>query len=317
MPFRQVFVAGFPAIAVRSADLEFVVVPALGARITNLRRLPGREWLWRSDQIPLALPVAGESYIETADSGGWDECFPTVGPCPMPGNPALQLPDHGELWSAPWQSRVYELAGGTAFTGTVQGSLLPYEFHREVVLDHQDPVIRFHYRLRHRGLESFPFLWSAHPLFNVQPGTALTLPSVHSMRVDAAHGGPEQREQDVAWPLEGGGGSFVFPGDREFAVKLFGDIGPSGRAILTDPVKGERLEFVIPPAQIGQVGLWINCRGWAPPGMTPYYNLGLEPCIGSPDRLDDAVERWRMAAVLEPGEVREWGFEVWLFGEGE
>lgn len=317
MPFRQVNVSGFPAVALRSSDVEIVVVPALGAKITNLRRLPGREWLWRSDQIPLAPPIPGASYVETADSGGWDECFPTVGPCLLPENPAVLLPDHGELWSAPWETRVYQLTGGTAFTGTVRGTLLPFEFHREIVVDHQDPVVRFHYQLRHLGGRSFPFLWSAHPLFNVQPATTLTMPSVHSVRVDAAHGRPELRGEEIPWPLDGTGGSFVFPEATEFAMKLFGNIGPSGKAILSDPLKGERLEFVIPQQQVPQIGIWINCHGWSPAGKRPYYNLGLEPCIGAPDRLDDAVERWKMAATLHPGEVREWGFEIWLYGDGE
>ncbi|HEX7336364.1 MAG TPA: hypothetical protein VF252_04065, partial [Gemmatimonadales bacterium] len=67
-------------------------------KVTNFRRLNGREWLWRSDQIPLAPARPGASYVETADSGGWDECFPTVGPCPVPGAPpgTPPLPDHGE-----------------------------------------------------------------------------------------------------------------------------------------------------------------------------------------------------------------------------
>jgi len=99
VPFRQTTVSGFPAIALRSPEIEVVVVPALGMKLTNLRRLRGREWLWRNEQIPLRLPGSGTSYVETADSGGWDECFPTVGP-------SLDLPDHGELWSADWTSSV-------------------------------------------------------------------------------------------------------------------------------------------------------------------------------------------------------------------
>ena len=59
-----------------SAELEVIAVPSIGMKLTNLRRLAGREWLWRSDQIPLAPPRPGASYVETADSGGWDECFP-------------------------------------------------------------------------------------------------------------------------------------------------------------------------------------------------------------------------------------------------
>ncbi len=47
--------------------------------------------------------------------------------------------------------------------------------------------------------------------------------------------------------------------------------------------------MVVRAAEVPQVGVWINCRGWAPPGRKPYYNLALEPCIGAPDRLDVAV----------------------------
>ena len=72
MSFRQTSVSGFPAVALRSTQVEIVAVPAIGMKLTNLRRLNGREWLWRSDQIPLAPPKPGASYVETADSGGWD-----------------------------------------------------------------------------------------------------------------------------------------------------------------------------------------------------------------------------------------------------
>lgn len=311
MSYRQVQVSGFPAVALRSEEIEIIVVPALAGKLTNLRRLRGREWLWRNDQITFSTPRAGASYIETADSGGWDECFPTVGPCPLPGTLDIMLPDHGELWTLPWESRVYDFAGGTAVTGTVRGALLPYDFHREVILDRDDPVVRFHYRLRHLGDTPFPWIWSAHPLFNVQPGTTLTLPSVHQVRVDAARGRSEAKGDTIPWPL-GGGASFVFSEDDPWAMKVFGDIGPSGRAILTDPREGEQLELVIPSAQIPQVGMWINCNGWAPEGKRPYYNLALEPCIGAPDRLDEAVASWKSAQLLNPGETREWGFEVRL-----
>jgi len=100
-------------------------------------------------------------------------------------------------------------------------------------------------------------------------------------------------------------------------VKAFGDVGPSGRAILTDPRRGERLELAFSPTAVPQVGLWINNRGWAPPGKRPYYNLALEPAIGAPDRLDDAVLDWKTAATLEPGAERTWALDLWLLEEGE
>jgi galactose mutarotase-like enzyme len=321
MSFRQTKVSGFPAVALRSAHLEVVAVPATGMKLTNLRRLNGREWLWRSDQIPLALPEPGASYVDTADSGGWDECFPTVGPCTLPGpssGPPVVLPDHGELWSAKWSSSVYEHGSGTTLAGSAQGTVYPYEFQREVTLDPAQPVVRFRYRLRHTGTESFPWIWSSHPLLNVQPGSELSLTGVSQVRVSAVHGRDDLSENDVvSWPGAIGGNAerFSFPSDGGWAMKLFGDLGPEGRMVLTDPRKGERLELVVRREEVPQVGIWINCRGWAPPGRTPYYNLALEPCIGAPDRLDLAAKEWQTAQALRPGEEREWSVEAWLFEE--
>jgi galactose mutarotase-like enzyme len=291
-------------------------------KLTNLRRLDGREWLWRSDQIPLAPPKPGTSYVETADSGGWDECFPTVGPCPILGAPpgTPPLPDHGELWSAPWSSSVYDGADGTTLAGSARGTAFPYEFHRQITQDPAEPVVRFRYLLRHTGDKPFPWIWSAHPLLNVQPGSVLELPGVTQVKVAAVHGRDDLSENDVvSWPGAIGGTSdrFTFPTDGSWAAKLFGDLAGEGRMILTDPRRGERLEMVVRTDQVPQVGVWINCRGWAPPGRTPYYNLALEPCIGAPDRLDVAIGEWHSAQTLHPGEERSWSVDVRLLDQAD
>jgi galactose mutarotase-like enzyme len=314
MSFRQTSVSGFPAVALRAAELEVLAVPSLGMKLTNLRRPNGREWLWRSDQIPLSPPRPDASYVDTADSGGWDECFPTVGPCPFPGAPSRPwLPDHGELWSAPWSSSVYDHAGGTTLAGRTEGTVFPYEFERELTLDKNEPVVRFRYRVRNLGHTPFPWIWSSHPLLNVQPGSKLELVGVEQVRIAAEHGREDlQVGAVVSWPsaISGEAQHFTFPENGSWAVKLFADVGVEGRMSLTDPRKGERLEFMVPAGEVPQVGVWINCRGWAPPGRTPYYNLALEPCIGAPDRLDMAVEDWKTAQTLAPGEERRWSLEV-------
>ena len=321
MSFRQTSVSGFPAIALRSPDVELIVVPAIGMKLTNLRRLSGREWLWRSDQIPLAPPKPGASYVETADSGGWDECFPTVGPCPVPGAApgTPPLPDHGELWSAGWTSSIFDTDAGTTIAASARGIAFPYEFHRQITLDLREPVVRFDYLLQHTGDAPFPWIWSAHPLLNVQPGSLLELPGVTQVKVAAVHsqppgGAPLQVDDEVSWPEAIGGdqGRFAFPEGGKWAVKLFGDLGPEGRMVLTDPRRGERLEMEVRRDEVPQVGIWINCHGWAPAGRTPYYNLALEPCIGAPDRLDLAVRDWHMAQMLQPGEERRWSLRVRL-----
>jgi galactose mutarotase-like enzyme len=204
--------------------------------------------------------------------------------------------------------------------GSVTGSIFPCEFHRQVVLHPDEPSIRFRYLLRHTGEAPFPWIWSSHPLLNVQPGTVLSLPGVTRVKVAAAHGRQDWKEGDtVSWPeAVGGGGSgggggddFTFPREGNWAAKLFADVGAEGPMVLIDPRRGEPLEFIAGP-EVPQVGLWINCRGWAPPGRTPYYNMALEPCIGAPDRLDLAVTGWHTAQTLEPGESRQWSLELRL-----
>lgn len=299
-----------------------MAVPAVGMKLTNLRRPRGREWLWRNDQIPLAAPRAEASFVEAGDSGGWDECFPTVAPSPVPGAPAgtPPLPDHGELWSAGWTSSVFGHDGGTTLTASAAGRILPYEFHRELVVDAHEPILRLRYRVRNTGDSAFPWIWCAHPLFTLQPGTTLHTPTMHQVRLDAALGIPDLSRGDIVpWPAAfgGEGDAFVLPGEGAWAAKLFGDVGPSGRMILTDPRRGERLEIRVRPEEVPQVGIWINNRGWAPPGRRPYLNLGLEPAIGAPDSLEEAVRDWKTAQSLAPGEERGWGLEVRLLEEGE
>jgi hypothetical protein len=143
---------------------------------------------------------------------------------------------------------------------------------------------------------------------------------VSQVKVDAVHGRDDlQANQVVSWPkgVSGQADPFTFPRDGAWAAKLFGDVGAEGRMRLIDPRRGERLEMVVDRGQVPQVGLWINCRGWAPPRRTNYYNFGLEPCIGAPDRLDRAVSDWKTAQILQPGELREWSLEVWLLDEAD
>ena len=317
MPFRQITVSGLPAIALRGDEIEVVVVPSVGMKLTNLRRPRGREWLWRNEQIPLALRQSDASFIESGDSGGWDECFPTVGPCPIPGAPAgtPPLPDHGELWHAVWTSSVYEHAGGVTLNASAQGRLLPYDFHRELTLDPHDPVMRLRYRVRNTGSSAFPWIWSSHPLLNVQAGTTLEIPGLRQVRVASAQGLQGLDAGDiVSWPEAFGGREerFTFTEEAAWAAKLFGDVGSAGRMVVTDSRRQERLEISVRADEVPQVGLWINQRGWAPAGKSPYFNLGLEPAIGAPDRLDEAVRDWGMAQSLGPGEERGWSIEVRL-----
>ena len=305
MAYRQLQVAGFPALALFNEEIECVVVPSLGGKLSNLRRRRGREWLWRDASRELGDRPEGGSF---PDTGGWDECFPNIAPGPMPqalpGEPLL--PDHGELWSLTWQHDLLETPAATVLTARVEGVALPYEFQRDVIVPHEGHEVRIEYRLIHRGTVPFPFLWSAHPVFGAPAGMRVTLPTVTTMRVDHSSGRPDlPADAEVPWPLDGESQSWAVPEVSGWSAKLFADVGASGLAILTAPGRGEQLEIQVDPAQVPNLGLYVDARADGT-------RLGVEPCIGAPDRLDRAVGVWRAAAVLGVGEHRKWGITLRL-----
>ena len=92
-----------------------------------------------------------------------------------------------------------------------------------------------------------------------------------------------------------------------YACKLFVDPARGEAAVLED---GARLEVRFELAEVPTVGLWLNHAGWTPfAGGVPYRNLGLEPCIGAPDTLDEALGAWSSAHWLAPGRTRTWSLE--------
>jgi hypothetical protein len=61
-----------------------------------------------------------------------------------------------------------------------------------------------------------------------------------------------------------------------------------------------------------QLAVWMNFGAWSADGGTPYYNLGLEPCIGAQDSLADAVAQYGLFASLPPRGSKGWWLEIEL-----
>jgi galactose mutarotase-like enzyme len=293
------------------------LMPALGGKIAELE-LAGRQWLWKSPVIPFRTGEDGTSYVETADSGGWDECFPTVGACTLPSSAGpwagLSLPDHGELWARTARLEVLARGDGQEATCVWRGLRLPYRFERTVRVS-PSGTVEMRYAAANESDVPLPYLWSAHPLLPLTPDTRVELPEGARVRVWAQHGidmggaGAEFR-----WPhaaARGRAADFSRParvaGGLRYACKLFVDL-PAGRDVAAAVVEGGvRLEVRVDTREVPQMGLWINHRGWTPFRRgKPYCNLAFEPCIGAPDTLSEAFGAWDGAHWLAPGETRYW-----------
>jgi hypothetical protein len=108
------------------------------------------------------------------------------------------------------------------------------------------------------------------------------------------------------WPFVRAAGrvlDFLTPFDvaKEYACKLF--LEPTvGKACLRQG--DDELEVTFDTSEVPHLGVWINKGGWTPfRRERPYLNLAIEPCLGAPDALSDALGDWKRAQWLEPGEV--------------
>ena len=300
-------------------DSRLTLLPALGGKIASLQ-MAGREWLWTSDVIaPREADDAMRadddvSYVLLADSGGYDECFPTVGACTLSAAAdtfaGLRLPDHGELWSQrPHTVTTHDGACDVA-TCVWTGRRMPYTVERAARV-HPDGRVELRYAAENHGPTPLPFLWSSHPLLPLTPSTRLCLPAGAELRVDATHGAAVAGAMRGAWPrvtTVHGDVDLSRPaaaGDG-YACKLFVAL-PREPVVVAVEEAGTRLEVAIDGRELTHVGLWINNGGWTPfADGRAYHNLAFEPCIGAPDSLARALDVWDAAAWLAPGEQRSW-----------
>jgi hypothetical protein len=310
-----------PALArttLMGSGTRVVLYPELGGKIGALE-MGDRQWLWTSDVIPFRRPVEGSSYVETADSGGFDECFPTVGPCTLPTEAGafagVHLPDHGELWS---QRCALDARDATAVEPASTAALctwrtrhLPALFERTLRIL-EDGAVVLDYRATNLAPRRLPFLWSAHPLLPLLADAHIALPEGARMRVWAAHR-IDVADGEHRWPEVRLRDGSVFDASRpglrngRWAMKLFLDVDPDGEGAIG--WGGTALSCAWQGTT--HFGLWLNHRGWTPfDGAEPYLNLAFEPCIGAPDSLAGALGSWQSAAWLEEGEVRTWSLRL-------
>ncbi|MFI5314588.1 MAG: DUF5107 domain-containing protein [Myxococcota bacterium] len=271
------------ALVLENAAVAIAVLPELGGKIASLvNRATGREWLWRNPYLPYRRAAPGDSYVALHDTGGIDECFPTVAPTDS-------LPDHGELYSQAW---TVERRTDDSLVTSVPGPRARYRFQRTLHLARAAARLDLDYRLENLSDGELPFVWCLHPLFAIEPGMRIELPDSPPLCV------PDPSSRDFA----------------PSASKTFAGPLTRGEVGLVTADGGEALRLRFDPAQTPFVGVWRNFAGWSGAGTPPYFNLALEPSIGDSDSLDEAIARGT-AGLLAPRAVRSWRVAIELSPE--
>ncbi|MFN5678601.1 MAG: hypothetical protein ACK48C_15790 [Roseiflexaceae bacterium] len=305
---------GFVRQVVTNAVMQVTYVPQLGGKISQITdRRSGRNWLWRHPRMPYQFNDPHASYVAVADSGGWDECFPTVGKCTYPTAPwqGVALADHGELWSQVPESQLTQTTDGVQIQTQWRGVALPYTFARTIHIG-ADAAITIDYQVHNTGAAPIQWIWCAHPLFAIAPGMVLETPagtrffrlaSDKQLIVESPHAIQASATQtlDLHYlPLINAG----------FGVKLYSETLPQG-AVTLRAHDGE-IGMTWDVAEVQQLAIWLNAGAWSADNGQPYYNMGIEPAIGGYDRLDEAIAHTTSYAQLAPGQRRCWRLGITL-----
>lgn len=171
---------GFIAYRLENSQIALIVVPTLGAKIASMVYKPsGREWLWSNPYSTVKPAQHGDCYTDKFDLGGWDECFPSVAKTTYPESPweGVEIGDHGEIWSQPWQTEIISYKGTLALNMVATGVGLPYRFERTISINENDSTMSLKYSVENLSDHDMPFIWSSHPIFAVEPGMKLSFPT--------------------------------------------------------------------------------------------------------------------------------------------
>lgn len=285
---------GFEVHVLRSEALEVRIIPELGAKIASLRCLiSGREWLWSLPGARLSRNRLGDSFGDGPLVGA-DECFPTVASCFWNGR---TLPDHGEIWTEPWD---VEVVGGSVLT-VVRCPISPFTFRRRASLDGQE--LRLDYEVENTGQEEEAFLWAFHPLLAINDGDQIELP-VSTVKTDFSMNCPlGEFGACWNWPRPG---SEIQLARMDFgpfpmaAAKLYAENLGEGHAAIRSANTGESLEFRFDLHQLDSVGLWINRGGW-----NGFHHVAIEPTNSTADSLAVASRLGRCGR-LPAGQSQRW-----------
>ncbi len=296
----------WPSLRLATSAVALEVVAELGARVVSLRDLGrDREWLLQGTPPSEAEGMAwsGEDVVFGGrESFGWDECLPTVAPCPDPLDPAAApLRDHGDQWGRGAYLAVDESAGAVTHTWSVPR--WPYRLSRRLSFADERTVLA-EYELLTVSDRAHPLLWSQHPVFRLEPGCRLELPGVDEV-VRTSQSGIDLPAR-AGWPVATPAGGV--PVDLAqvqtglgWSAKLYADAPAPVTAAAPD---GARLEIDWDRDFAPVLGIWLSYGGW-PLGGPPCEQVALEPTTSAHDDLASAQADGQ-ARLLEAGAQLTW-----------
>ena len=298
------------AMRVESDALAATFLPGSGAKLASLVYKPrGLELLvQKPGQTYRTQPYDGD-YV-AGECSGCDDMFPTIDAChyqnaPWKGTP---IPDHGEVWSLPWEAQV---DAGRLHLAT-NGVRFPYRLEKWVSMA-EPAALQIDYRLTNLSAFEMDFMWAAHMMITLEEECELVLPPGVKQVVNrlSFNGGLGNYGDLLDWPRcatpDGAIRDLSRPRSKSArdADKYFvkGKL-PAGWCALKLPHSNITFKVEFPVAQVPYLGVLTN-EG----GFQDLYNIFLEPCTASFDDLNVAKARGE-CSVLPARGTYEWHLQI-------
>ncbi|MCC5942993.1 MAG: DUF5107 domain-containing protein [Balneolaceae bacterium] len=290
------------------------ILPEMGGKITHItRKYSGTEFLKQSNTVleKTRLPKYGQDFLPPY-AAGFDECFPNISPSVYKhaSGRKIYLPDHGELWSQSWK---FEQIGDCELKLWMDGVQLDYRFNKTIKL--KGNSVQILYEVENWGDSKFEYIWSSHPLLEVDEGDKLLLPDeVTEVFNGVSNQNNQKTKERIKWPQLNSlqldhRFDEVHPPSSKFAGKFFTDRLQSGLAGLYRAKFDESILFQFDTKKVPYLGIWLCYGGWPNSSKQKDYTVALEPCSSRPDSLNEAI-KWGEHKSLEPKNVSTWELEV-------
>ncbi len=265
------------------------LAPAFGARVTSLiDKRTGRDWLAQGALVGRTdndAPFMGE------EARGWDECYPTVGPCPS-SHWGRRLRDHGDLWARRWDAT----QSASSITATYNDDQT--RFRRTLTLEGASVGVA--YEVTNTWKTALPTLWSQHCLLACEPGERLELEGISNIISDC-------QPIDLS-NVNGMDYTTLHDIRAGVALKAYGCVQDQAQVGIIGENGG--IAFSWSAADAAHLGLWFDYGGW-PDKEAPVHQVAIEPTTSPTDDLEGALAGGH-AIWLKPGQSRTWNTTITL-----
>ncbi|MDP4177739.1 MAG: DUF5107 domain-containing protein [Bacillota bacterium] len=310
MEIRSDKYKGAEAFILENIYLRVIVLKNFGAKVASIyNKKQNFEVLFQPVNNEYTVPLYGDSF-EKYDTSGWDEAYPTIDKCLYPfetKHKGIEMPDHGELWSIPWNFTVEE----GKLKSWVASPKFNYIFTRYIEL--RENTIHVEYEIKNIGDENLYAIWTLHSLLACDQYSKLILKNVHKVinvhksevlgNVGTVHNYPMTKDVN--------GNNYSLDKINPVSCKKSEKFYVKGKLLKGEAgitLNKEKILLTInfPEKKIPYLGIWIN-EG----GFKGEYNCAIEPANGFYDSVETA-KRYNEIDKINPKGSNSWFLDITL-----